>query len=134
MFSFLVCGGKIYQNYWTETRTAVIKSPAYPNYYPNDAHCTYEIIARYGNIHLKFTSFDLEKSDGCKKDWVKIYEGSISNKTLVQTRCGNDTTPYFSNSLKVFMVFHSAVAVANKGFVAEYKSEYLSYRHVPGEP
>ena len=93
-----------------------IQSPDYPNSYPDNMRCIYDLNADYGKIVLNFTSFELEASDGCKKDWIKIYNGSISSDTLVQTRCGNDTTPYITTALRILIVFHSDMAVARKGF------------------
>ena len=109
----IVCGGYLYHRSYG---ARYIQSPDYPNSYPDNMKCIYDINAAYGNIILNFTSFELEASDGCKKDWIKIYDGSISNDTLVQTRCGNDRTPYITTALRVLIVFHSDMAVARKGF------------------
>jgi cubilin len=57
--------------------SGVVSSPNYPNDYPNDAACTWEIAVEEGKrIRLKFNYFHLEASVGCDKDYLEIYDGA----------------------------------------------------------
>ena len=54
---------------------------------------------------LQMVQFYLESSRNCKKDSLKMFEGSISNSSLMSTRCGNDRTRYISQSNIIHLVY-----------------------------
>ena len=62
------CGG-IYHDI-----TKLIQTPSYPNSYPNNAECVWEIDGRNGyHIGLEFIDrFHLEDSENCTKDALKV--------------------------------------------------------------
>ena len=60
--------------------------------------------------------FDLEFSENCVKDSLKIYEGSVSNHTLASTRCGNNTTQFISNTSPIYLLFSSDATIARTGY------------------
>ena len=69
-------------------------SYGFPNLYPNDAKCTWTITAPPGYlIQLTFNSFNLEPSQNCKKDFVKVVEGTLyidnPGNTVLGTFCGS---------------------------------------------
>ncbi|XP_077323268.1 complement C1r subcomponent isoform X2 [Lithobates pipiens] len=58
----------------------LIASPNYPKTYPNNNHSTWNIAVPEGfHISLKFLVFDIEPSDGCTYDFVKVW---ADNKEL----------------------------------------------------
>lgn len=58
-----------------------ILSPNYPQGYPNDVNKTWEIQVPSGyGIHLYFTHLDLEPSQDCEYDFVKVLSMSLSEK------------------------------------------------------
>ena len=69
---------------------------------------------------LLMVHFDLESSPNCTKDSLKIYEGSISNSTLMATRCGNDTAQFISHSNLTNLVFNSDSTISGTGFSIHY--------------
>ena len=100
----------------------------FPNKYPHNTSYRHDIYSSYGNgITLKMLYFDLEKSKDCVKDSLKIYENSISNKTLMSTRCGNDATEYISRSNLIYLLFTSDATIARTGYSIQYKSMYILY-------
>ena len=60
--------------------------------------------------------FDLESSRNCKKDSLRIYEGSISNASLMSTRCGSDSAHYISQSNLIYLVFTSDSTTSKTGY------------------
>lgn len=59
-----------------------ILSPNYPQAYPNDYQQTWEINVPSGyGIHLYFTHLDIEPSQNCEYDFVKVPESCIWGKT-----------------------------------------------------
>ncbi|PIO25434.1 hypothetical protein AB205_0076090 [Aquarana catesbeiana] len=58
----------------------LIASPNYPKTYPNNNHSTWNISVPEGyHISLKFLVFDIEPSEGCTYDFVKVW---ADNKEL----------------------------------------------------
>ena len=113
---------------WRRWYRGSIFSPNYPHGYPANTVYQHHISTPYGNIvTLKMQYFDLEKSKDCVKDSLKIYENSISNKTLMSTRCGNDATEYISSSNSIYLLFTSDATIAGKGYRIHYESMYIVY-------
>ncbi|XP_075071895.1 complement C1r subcomponent [Mixophyes fleayi] len=51
----------------------IITSPNFPKTYPNNNHSTWDIAVPEGyHVSLKFLVFDIEPSDGCNYDYVKV--------------------------------------------------------------
>ncbi|XP_035665889.1 membrane frizzled-related protein-like [Branchiostoma floridae] len=59
--------------------TGTFTSPNYPNNYPNDLTCRYEIsVTPPKVIKLTFAEFDLED----RFDWVDVYDGNTTDSTF----------------------------------------------------
>jgi hypothetical protein len=98
------CGGIF------ETSNGTITSPSFPETYPGNKHCFWEIIAplQY-RITLNFTHFDLEGNhvyeQPCEYDWVEV--SSKFGDDLLKKHgiyCGSKSPPLItseSNSLKI---------------------------------
>ena len=106
----------------------IMFSPNFPNAYPHNSSLQTSISSAYGNsITLKMQHFDLEMSKDCIKDSLKIYENSMSNKALMSTRCGNDTTEYISRSNLIYLLFTSDSTIVGTGYRIHYESMRLLY-------
>eukprot|EP00795_Rhopilema_esculentum_P008755 gene8755-14781_t len=102
---------------YSDWQTGTLQSWNYPYNYPHRRSEIRRISTSYGNrIILRFTHFDLEKSTGCSKDSLKIYEGSVSKESLKSTRCGKDGDPYVSNSNSVILLFTTDVRISKTGY------------------
>ncbi|ODM98815.1 Cubilin [Orchesella cincta] len=113
--TYTLCGG----NYFTEY--GVVKSPRYPNTYPNSKSCVWVITAPRGRqIELNVTDFDLEDAttSGCRYDYLEIRNGRFSTSPLIGKYCGNRPPPLripsFSNSL--YLKFRSDTSHVRSGF------------------
>ena len=91
-------------------RNGTLTSPSFPETYPGNKHCIWEIIAptQY-RITLNFTHFDLEGNNvyqqECEYDWVEV-ASKLGDDVLRKhgTYCGARLPPLItseSNSLKV---------------------------------
>ncbi|XP_056290732.1 cubilin [Pseudoliparis swirei] len=81
------CGGVIH------AETGTIKSPNYPQNFPANVECSWQIIAHQGN-HLEMSfSTDFQIPDGagtCQSNYVKVWSGQTQNtEALLSTGCGS---------------------------------------------
>ena len=59
------CGGRLHFS------NGSIHSPSFPNNYPPNKYCEWEIVANEGfQITLEFTEFTLEGNNVCFKDFI----------------------------------------------------------------
>ncbi len=72
-------------------------------------------------LQAQFTSFALEASTGCTKDYLKIYDGTTETATKIGTYCGN-TSPGTVTATNpegaLLFVFHSNTQFNFDGWVA----------------
>jgi len=95
-----------------------IKSPDFPNNYPNNKDKEWDLSAPGGSkIQLTFNSFDLEDDASCSYDYVQISYGTFSKKY-----CGaSKPDPVTSTGNTMNVKFHSDDSVVKKGFSAVWK-------------
>jgi cubilin len=102
-----------------------IKSPNYPNDYPNNVECIWNIEEDPG-YKLQFTfkdRFDIEKDRDCNKDYVKIQEYFNNDWVTRSNLCGyekpNNTIQSRSSLARI--VFRSNHNVTGTGFRLHYQ-------------
>ncbi|XP_035743302.1 cubilin-like [Vespa mandarinia] len=104
-----------------------IASPQFPKQYPNNAECTWEIMANNGyHIELSFVNrFNLESSTNCEKDYIQIFDWKpkhniiYGNWTELGKVCGRDTPqPFTSTTNRMKVIFRSNEAIQADGFRA----------------
>ncbi|XP_056015064.1 suppressor of lurcher protein 1-like isoform X2 [Ostrea edulis] len=103
-------------------------SPRYPQNYPSRISCSYQFIARPGEIiQLVFLVLQLTgNTSSCSKDedYIEIYDG-VNKTERIAFLCGNKSVPPIkSHSQYLSVYFHSKSNSNRKGFAASY--EYLS--------
>ena len=119
VFAFLVCD--IHSK-----MSGYIDSPNYPAKYPHNEVCPNLIKNYYGNrITLEMEHFDLERSENCTKDSLKIYDSMMSESTLMSTRCGNDTRQYVSTSNLTSLLFTTDKEISRTGYRIHYKGMFV---------
>jgi len=101
-----------------------IKSPDFPNNYPNNEDQEWDLSAPVcapdgSKIQLTFNSFDLEDDASCSYDYVQISYGTFSKKYCGASK--PDPVTSTGNTMKV--KFHSDNSVVKKGFSAVWKTE-----------
>ena len=113
--------------------TGYIKSPNFPNKYPNNANCRYLITNSdpATRIILDFLHFDLESHRSCSWDWLKIYDGNSNKANQIGRKygyCGKRAPPTLtiaSTGNSLLMVFVSDHIVPKSGFNATYRGKIV---------
>lgn len=109
-----------------------VTSPLYPKPYPNNFETTTVITVATGyRVKLVFWQFDLEPSEGCFYDYVKI---SADKRTLGRF-CGQQDSPlgnppgnteFISEGNKMLLTFHTDFSNEENGTMMFYKG-FLAY-------
>ncbi|XP_028390645.1 tolloid-like protein 1 [Dendronephthya gigantea] len=100
-----------------------LKSPGYPNFYPNNMDCEWLISDTKGKpILLKFLNFSLED---CEYDYLDVYDGDSAVASKLGRFC-LDRIPriLISSGSNIFIVFHTDSTVQKSGFVLKFSSTY----------
>ncbi|XP_067866198.1 uncharacterized protein [Heterodontus francisci] len=124
------CGGVMRQ---TEGR---FQTPHYPQSYPSDMDCTWEIEAPPGYlIHLDFTSLFIEEHRTCKYDYVVVYDGKGPGKVEMGRFCGSEVPAQLqgsSNTMTITMRSDSSMEL--EGFSAQFSTFQIpaGYIHLVG--
>ncbi|XP_062974501.1 astacin-like metalloendopeptidase [Elgaria multicarinata webbii] len=111
------------------TSKGLLTSANYPSKYQSDTNCLW-LIRLPGNpfrklVSLTFDVFDLQSSEGCTADYVKVYDGiSKSDKVLLDKTCGIKIPPTLTSSKNTMLIeFVSDHSVEGTGFRASYTSK-----------
>ncbi|CEF59375.1 Astacin-like metalloendopeptidase [Strongyloides ratti] len=115
------CGGHL------ANLTGAIISPNFPNQYPPNTECTWDIILKDDyQIFLNFSFVSLEGIiTDCSYDSILVYEldnnMSVNHSSIVQI-CGQHTQPLLMKSTanKIRIKFQSDSSVEKFGFIASY--------------
>ncbi|XP_062985014.1 complement C1r subcomponent isoform X2 [Elgaria multicarinata webbii] len=113
-----------------------VMSPNYPKPYPNNNISTWDISVPKGyRVKLNFWQFDLEPSEACQYDYVKIkadkkdlgrYCGQVDSTTGNHPR-GRE---FLSTGNRMQLLFHSDFSNEENGIVVSYKGFQAYYQAV----
>ena len=101
-----------------------IRSPRYPEFYPNNMECVYVIKPPNARrVKLTFKKFDLETDPKCRFDYLEVKLGSTENGTLMGQRLCNKELPdpIISDVGSFWIRFRSDVTSNRKGFTATWE-------------
>ncbi|XP_070262204.1 discoidin, CUB and LCCL domain-containing protein 2 isoform X1 [Myotis yumanensis] len=104
--------------------SGTLMSINYPQTYPNSTVCEWEIRVKMGErLRIKFGDFDIEDSDSCHLNYLRIYNGIGLSRTEIGKYCGlglqmNHSIESKSNEITV--LFMSGIHVSGRGFLASY--------------
>lgn len=99
-------------------------SPYYPASYPPNIECLWVLEATAGNsLSLTLESMDLEKSDGCNRDYLEVREESDRGE-LIGVYCGSEVPGVIHSRGTIWMKFKSDDDNVGEGFMASYNYEH----------
>ena len=109
---------------WTSA-PGIIRSPNYPDDYPNNALCNILITAGIGKrVLLLFKDMNIDYYNNCDfaRDTLSIFEGNKRNEyDRIITLCGpNLPSPIESTGQQMLLVFDSDKSGTNSGFEVEF--------------
>ena len=111
--SILACGG-----FFTSLNGS-FTSPGFPNNYPNNARCTYEIrVPSHRRIVLELQFYDLESGYDVLK--IKQMVSGSNNEVATLTGTRNSRIQYTSAENRFTLLFTSDRSVTRRGFSANY--------------
>uniref|UniRef100_A0A0A1WR72 Cubilin n=1 Tax=Zeugodacus cucurbitae TaxID=28588 RepID=A0A0A1WR72_ZEUCU len=105
------CGGTV-----TSMR-GILTSPYYPQSYPSNVECIWEIVASSGNyIELDIDEMDIVASENCNQDFLEIRQKNELGK-IVSLYCSNETvTDKITIFERVWIKFRSVEGNTARGF------------------
>ncbi|XP_028288640.1 cubilin [Parambassis ranga] len=116
-----VCGGQL------NAPSGTISSPNYPNLYPHDRLCRWELVVPQGRgVTLTINDLRLEGSGSfCTFDYVEVINGLSADAPRLQRFCGTVPagTQVRSSGNTMVVVFKTDASVSNGGFTASYSSD-----------
>ncbi|KAF3698572.1 Neuropilin-1a [Channa argus] len=113
----------------------VIKTPGFPDKYPNNLECTFMIFApKMWEIVVEFDSFDMEPDTTpppgalCRYDWLEIWDGFPAVGPHIGRYCGQ-TSPgrVVSYTGILSMIITTDNAITREGFSANYTIRERSF-------
>ncbi|XP_029030729.1 deleted in malignant brain tumors 1 protein [Betta splendens] len=108
------CGGSLFGS-------GTFTSPKYPSYYPENAHCVWQLRVSYNHrIYLAFTSLQLENCCSC--DYIQVYDGPNVGSPYLGKLCNTTLNSFYSSSNYLTVLFRSDASVVAQGFVAKFTS------------
>uniref|UniRef100_A0A4W5RB04 CUB domain-containing protein n=2 Tax=Hucho hucho TaxID=62062 RepID=A0A4W5RB04_9TELE len=117
----------------------VIKTPGFPDKYPNNLDCTFMIIApKMSEIVVDFDAFDMEPDTTpppgalCRYDWLEIWDGFPAVGPHIGRYCGNSSPGRVISYTGILsMTINTDSAIAREGFSANYTVRERSLRQGP---
>ncbi|XP_054478628.1 cubilin [Anoplopoma fimbria] len=114
------CGGVIHAD------TGTIKSPNYPQNFPANVECSWQIIAHEGNhLEMRFNNdFQIPDSTGtCQSSYVKVWSGKTQNtEALLSTGCGSVAPGPIIAPYNVITSRFQGTEVPGRGFSASFST------------
>ncbi|XP_017081199.1 cubilin homolog [Drosophila eugracilis] len=101
-----------------------IESPNFPDNYPPNLNCEWDIRAggRTNHLQLVFSHLTLESTEGCNIDYINVVDMMDDQKLSEQHLCTNEAlTPITSAGNRFLLRFTSDYSIEEQGFRAEYK-------------
>ena len=115
LYCVLACGG------FFTSLIGNITSPGFPNNYPNNARCTYEIyVPSDRRIVLEFQFYDFESC--CDRVVIKQMVAGSNSEVARLSGTRNSPIQYISAENRFTLQFTSDGSVTRRGFVATYRT------------
>ncbi|KAM5138223.1 embryonic protein UVS.2-like [Mantella aurantiaca] len=106
-----------------------LTSSNYTNNYTSASRCLWLIRSPSNQVFLQFSAFDVQPSQDCASDYLRIYDGpTTSSPMLLDKFCGaNLLSPFISTKNTMLLEFVSDNSIETTGFTASYSSGVYKY-------
>ncbi|XP_046577836.1 cubilin-like [Haliotis rubra] len=112
-----------------------ITSPLYPQTYPANTDCVWDLIAPQGYVvFVEVEESSMETSTDCTKDYVEAVDGpSINNEvnSRIIRWCGVEHPSFQSSGIFMTLVFHSDDVTSGSGFKLSYSARPKLVKPLP---
>ncbi|KAI0235621.1 Low-density lipoprotein receptor-related protein 12 [Lamellibrachia satsuma] len=112
-----------------QKNSGVLKSPNYPNSYPNNIDCDWLIQVEVGEqVQLRFNAFSFEEQPNT--DYVKVFDGGNQTDALLGEYYGYSGMHAIveSSSNRMYVVMHSNAHNVENGFSATFQQKGFCLR------
>ncbi|GAB1597688.1 hypothetical protein Ahia01_000045400, partial [Argonauta hians] len=112
------CGGKY------EASSGSFNSPMYPENYPMDTTCVWQLLNTPGSqVQVAFSVFNLENHAFCNKDYLESRH-SNSSGALIGRYCGTTPPSNVASDNGLWVKFRSDENTSGRGFMAHFSSQF----------
>ncbi|XP_066096260.1 deleted in malignant brain tumors 1 protein isoform X11 [Saccopteryx bilineata] len=109
------CGGFLSQ------QSGYFSSPFYPEDYPNNARCVWDIEVR-NNDRVTVVFRDVQLEGNCNYDYIEVFDGPYHSSPLIGRICHGARDSFTSSSNFMSIRFISDGSITRRGFQVEYYS------------
>ncbi|XP_053545306.1 astacin-like metalloendopeptidase [Bombina bombina] len=101
-----------------------IQSMNYPSHYSNNVNCVWLIRTPYNKVILTFKHFDVQYSENCEADYIKVYDGASKDSPVLLDKTCVMQLPYELTASTNMMLLEFVTDGSNtaSGFMANYSS------------
>ncbi|XP_067663246.1 cubilin-like [Haliotis asinina] len=104
-------------------RDNYLTSPGYPDSYPNDLYCVWEIYGPSGRqIKVEVMDIALESNGFCQMDYLVFQDGTGSNADIITRICGPGSDDIYSSDNQMRITFQSDLGISLRGFRLKYSA------------
>ncbi|XP_058537778.1 cubilin isoform X1 [Neofelis nebulosa] len=98
-----------------------VASPLWPGHYPHNSDYQWIINVDASQvIHGRILEIDIEATQNCYYDKLRIYDGLGVHSRLIGTYCGTQTKSFSSSRNSLTFQFSSDSSISGKGFLLEW--------------
>ncbi|XP_046376285.2 cubilin-like isoform X1 [Haliotis rufescens] len=100
-----------------------ITSPLYPQNYPPNVDCVWDLTAPQGHVvFVEVEESSMETSTECSKDYVEAFDGLRRNSKVLSRWCGVEHPSFQSSGIFLTLAFHSDNVTSGSGFRLSYSA------------
>ncbi|KAM4828885.1 cubilin [Thomomys bottae] len=98
-----------------------IASPFWPGNYPHNSDYKWTVNVNTSQvIHGRILELDIESTQNCYYDFLRLYDGVDVHSRLLGTYCGSETGSFSTGRNSLTVYFHSDYSKSSKGFLLEW--------------
>ncbi|KAL0627634.1 Cubilin [Plecturocebus cupreus] len=98
-----------------------VASPFWPRNYPHNSNYQWTVNVNASHVvHGRILEMDIEETQNCYYDMLRIYDGPSIHARLIGAYCGTQTESFSSTGNSLTIHFYSDSSISGKGFLLEW--------------